>query len=140
MQNKDVREKVKQKLKEIGHKPSVRGGNGHGPTNPEKLIMEAIPEITWNYAIGLGSRGNGYPSNYKVDLAFPDLKLAIEVNGNSHNVLSRREQDLKKVARLTTLGWTVLRFKNQEVIQQTQKVISTILESKGILASQLTKS
>ena len=75
-------------------------------------------------------RASGYPTAYKVDIAHPMLRLAIEVDGNSHGVIQRRAQDAKKDALLSSLGWTVLRFSNREIASGTsacaQEVLSTI--------------
>src|SRR4029077_1779121 len=94
--------------------PENRGGNGRGLTQMEKLLQTVLP-ITFipNYAISLGKRQPGYPTNYKVDFGDPDTLMAIEVDGGSH--YGRKAQDRKKDAKLTGLGWSVLRITNQQV-------------------------
>ncbi len=114
MSNPETRAKVSATLKAIGHKPSVRGGNGKGMTEPQKLMKAALlgdwmPE----FAISLGKLTDGYPTCYKVDLADVGMKIAIELDGFSHH--SRKGQDVKKDQKLSELGWTVLRFWNKEV-------------------------
>lgn len=116
MKDKKIRDKVSKKLKEIGHKPHIRGGNGKGMTVPQEmmyncLIGEWIPE----YAISLGKREEGYPTCYKVDLGNPCSKIAIEVDGPTHR--SRKHLDYKKDDKLSTLGWKVLRFWNKDIIE-----------------------
>ena len=75
-------------------------------------------------------RNSGYPTCYKVDVCNPALKIAVEVDGNSHCPISRQEQDRKKDALLSGLGWTVLRFSNRQVMTDLEgcvrKVLSTI--------------
>ena len=46
----------------------------------------------------------------EVDLAFPRLKIAIELDGSHHLEAEVRERDLPRQNDLVLLGWTVLRF------------------------------
>lgn len=124
-------QKQKAKLREMGWKPTVRGGNGTGPTHAELILLEMLPGSKNNYPIKtkMGT-GTGYPTCYKVDVAVPALKLAIEADGNSHNVTSRKEQDAKKDSFLRGIGWTVLRFKNKQIVEQpetTKALIDTLV-------------
>jgi very-short-patch-repair endonuclease len=51
---------------------------------------------------------------YNVDLAFPDLKLAVEVDGgNWHNSAKKRRADEPKQTFLEAEGWKVLRFSDR---------------------------
>lgn len=81
-------------------------------------------------------KGNGYPTCYKVDVGSKDLKIAIEIDGNSHKTLVRQSQDRKKEEFLASIGWTVLRFTNQEVDENlkgcVEVVMSTISKLRGI--------
>jgi hypothetical protein len=136
-----VREKISRRLKEIGHKPSARGGNGHGMTRPQQLLLDVLGDgWTAEYAVSLGQRRPGYPTCYKLDLANDALLVGIEVDGFTH--ASRRDQDEKKDAMLATLGWKVLRFSNQVILNwinsgmPTDASISTTLERHGILLTR----
>lgn len=124
-----VREKVKNSLRRIGHKPRIRGGNGTGPTRPEKLLINAL-KCEWNVVVKTGAkRGTGYPYNYKIDLGFPSLKIGIEVDGNSHSTLSRKAQDMKKQEFLEGIGWTILRFTNKQVMEDLEGCVQTVLST-----------
>lgn len=138
MTRPEVRAKVSRRLREIGHAPSVRGGNGRGMTRPQAILLSALgPGWEPEFAIPLGGRISGYPTSYKVDLADPAKRIAIEVDGNCH--YSRKDQDAKKDAKLTSLGWTVLRFWNREILawsdsgMPTESSIFTTLRLHGIL-------
>jgi hypothetical protein len=132
-----VREKISRRLKAMGHGPSVRGGNGRGLTVPQSKML-AVLGSPWvaEYAISLGKRKPGYPTCYKVDLANVERRIAIEADGNCH--YSRKALDEKKGAMLRSLGWTVLRFWNQDITNwidsgmPTGDSISTTLEQHGI--------
>lgn len=121
--------KMRATLKRIGHKPVVRGGNGTPTPEPVRRLAEALGwTVEYPVRTGMG-RGTGYPTCYKVDIADPERKVAVEIDGSSHNMLSRKAQDAKKNTLLSSLGWTVLRFSNEEVMANTNvcalKVLST---------------
>lgn len=116
MNEPETRAKVSARLREIGHKPPVRGGNGRGLTRPQLLLSEALGWST-ELVIPTGQRRKGgLPSHYKVDVGNRDLKVAVEVDGSSHASLARQEQDRRKTQWLAGQGWTVLRFTNREVL------------------------
>lgn len=108
---------------------------------PQSMLMDVLGE-PWQaeFSVSLGPRTPGYPTNYKLDLANVDLRVGIEVDGASHH--SRRKLDEKKDAKLGSLGWTVLRFWNQEIIDwiesgmPTESSVSMILASWGIRHSR----
>lgn len=137
MSNPAVREKCSRRLKAMNHRPSVRGGNGQGMTGPQAMML-AILGDSWRaeLSVSLGKRTPGYPTHYKLDLGNAELKVGIELDGNSHR--SRKALDRKKDAKLASLGWTVLRFWNHQIIDwieagtPTDGSISTTLASKGI--------
>lgn len=118
MKTLECRQKVSRLLKEMGHSPKVRGGNGTGPTKAEWQLIRMFPDGKWNYGINTGKwNGSGYPPCYKVDLAFPEIKLAIEADGSSHgNWDNRKQKDQKKDNFLKGLGWTVLRYTNRMIL------------------------
>ena len=64
--------------------------------------------------------------NYIVDFYCKDLRLAIEVDGESH--YKNEERDEKKDKHLKELGVTVLRFDDMEVRHQLEKVVKKIEE------------
>jgi very-short-patch-repair endonuclease len=97
--------------------------------------------LALHYVVPTGGRKKGGPpTHYKLDLAAPLLKLAVEVDGNSHCPLNRKAQDRKKEAWLRGAGWTVLRFTNAEVLDDTatcaQTVWSTICRLRAASTSQ----
>lgn len=127
MRNAATREKVSASLRRMGHGPRVRGGNGTGPTRAEATLSEVFPEAVSQFVVRTkGAEGEKLPNHYKVDLAFPGKRLAVEVDGHSHNSLSRKAQDAKKARALESLGWAVLRFTNQQVADDLEGVSSTI--------------
>ena len=128
MHNPKVRELVSTKLRAMGWKPPVRGGNGKGPTTTQLALAAALG---WDMEVAIPTkqpRSEGvYPSCYKVDIGNNTLKVAIEVDGNSHNVLKRKAQDVKKDEFLRSIGWTVLRFTNKQVAGHLEDCVQTVL-------------
>ncbi|HUZ57962.1 MAG TPA: DUF559 domain-containing protein [Hanamia sp.] len=61
-----------------------------------------------------------------IDFAFLNEKLLIEVDGDYHNDLEQKEYDDSRTEYLESLGYRVLRFTNDEVINHFQKVSDTI--------------
>lgn len=68
---------------------------------------------------------------WRFDFAFPDRKLAVEVEGGTytngrHTRGSGYEKDLEKYNTAARLGWTVLRYTTGQVIKGT--AINEVLE------------
>lgn len=112
-------------LRAMGYGPKVRGGNGRPLPEPQRLLWEALG-TGWHaeYAVTLGPKQPGYPTNYKLDLALPSIRLGVECDGSSH--ASRRHLDEKKDAKLAELRWTVLRFSNREIRDSLESVAAQI--------------
>ena len=64
--------------------------------------------------------------NYIVDFYCPELKLAIEVDGDSHYFDSKIESDKKRQEYIESKDITILRFTNNDVYQNLDGVLSTI--------------
>lgn len=118
-----------------GHRPSVRKGNGHEPTEAEQKLLSALgTSAIYNLPVPtLQPRTSNYPPVYKVDVAVPSLKLAIEADGGSHRQLSRKAEDAKKDALLVSLGWLVLRFSNRQILEDWPTVEATISQCLDLL-------
>ena len=133
MERADIRAKVSATHKERGITFIQRGGNGTGPTRHELMLyLELVrlrPSWLWNlgHAVSNGPRKKGYPTCYKVDVASLKRKVAVEVDGGSHRC--RKAQDAKKEEALTSRGWLVLRFTNQQVEEGLTKVVRKIITS-----------
>jgi very-short-patch-repair endonuclease len=62
--------------------------------------------------------------NYIVDFCAPRKKLIIELDGSQH--LEQREYDEERTKYLETQGYRVLRFWNNDVLQDTETVLKVI--------------
>jgi len=68
-------------------------------------------------------------SNYIVDFVCLPLKLIIEVDGYSHQIQENEVNDIKRQKHLEDLGFTVLRFKDEDVLKRIQEVRRIILNN-----------
>jgi very-short-patch-repair endonuclease len=67
--------------------------------------------------------------NYIVDFVCYDKKLIIEVDGGQHNEVPVSEKDGQRTEWLESQGFRVLRFWNNEVLENTEGVLEKIRES-----------
>lgn len=115
-------EKMRRALIEIGHRPMVRRGNGQGLTSPQSMLWVDLYQVKgddWvpEYVVLTSrDRKDGYPAHYKIDLACPLLMIAVEVDGSSHRAKKIKARDEKKSELLKSMGWKVVRFKNEEIL------------------------
>ncbi len=112
------RDAVSATLKEMGWAPPIRRGNGTGQTPAEAAIYDVMIALgfEWNCAVSLGGRQPGYPTNYKLDFGHRSLRVGLELDGNSHVLISRQAQDRKKESKLSELGWLVFRLPNSAIL------------------------
>jgi len=126
-----TRAKISATLRARGHVPKVRGGNGRPPTEAEERLAVLLSGLGFvNQTIvptGKGSRALGLPTHYKVDCGNTPLKIGVEADGSSHGTLARQAQDQRKDTWLRGEGWTVLRFKNAEIMNNPQLVMDEVL-------------
>ncbi|MDI6803222.1 MAG: endonuclease domain-containing protein, partial [Bacteroidota bacterium] len=64
--------------------------------------------------------------NYIVDFYSPQIKLAIEINGKSHDTETKREYDLNRDENIKQLGINIIRFRNHEVLDEIDNVVRKI--------------
>lgn len=92
------------------------------PTHPERILhyrlREAFPHVDWRTQHVVGRA--------IVDIAAPSLRLAIEVDGDSHYAPGAAARDRWRTFGLRLRGWRVLRFTNLEVRHNVDGVLQTI--------------
>ena len=65
---------------------------------------------------------------YILDFYCNEARLGIEVDGKYHNEKEQRDFDQQRTAYLNEFGIEVIRFSNEEVIENTEKVLNKIKE------------
>ena len=132
MSKNAARLKMRETLLRIKHAPISRGGNGRLLPLPQLALLHALGE-GWHAEVAIPTRmarDSGYPTNYKLDIANPEMKWGIEIDGASHNG-QRKELDQKKSDFLATLGWKVSRLTNEQAMNlySTFTSLDTLLTS-----------
>lgn len=127
MKNEESKIKMQSTLREIGWKPKEQGGNGRDIPFPQRMLANELDwPVQWILKTGMG-KYSGYPSHYKLNIANPEKKIAIEVDGGSHKSLSVMELDQKKDDFLEQDGWLVFRFWNEEVVEDVKACADKVL-------------
>ena len=119
-------EKMKATLKRIGHKPRLRYGNGHGLTEPQRVLSEFLG---WPTEVPITIGDGELPSAYSADIAHPTMKVCVEVDGGSHASLERRAADHQRDARLASVGWLTFRFSNRDAMELTADCAREVLST-----------
>jgi very-short-patch-repair endonuclease len=88
----------------------------------ERLLVKLLREA------GIAGWRTNYPvGGYKVDVAFPKLKVAIEVDGwASHSDQVDFQTDRERQNNIVLLRWQVLRFTWLDLVEYPQRVIALI--------------
>ena len=108
-----------------------RGGNGK-LTRQQVCLSEALNNAPMEYPIRTAEVAGMLPTLppcYKVDVALPEYRLAIEVDGRSHNSPKWRFLDRRKESVLVALGWLVFRCSNKEVDFSVEEVVSRVRQA-----------
>ena len=130
-----IREKATASLIAAGHKPKTRGGNGKPPSLPEQRLASALGRPWRPVVVPTGGRIPGLrPTHYKIDLGHEELKIAIELDGNSHLMKVRKAADKRKDEFLRSQGWSVLRFLNEEILNDLVSVLQKVKKLKSSIS------
>lgn len=110
------------------------GGRGKGrmPTKAQAILAGLLCwEMEHIVTTGIKMLNNPLclPTSYSIDIANSDLKIAIEVDGYHHYQAAFKEKDAKKDMFLSSIGWTVIRFFNKEVLDNPEKCVNIVIEA-----------
>ena len=103
----------------------TRGGNGAPMPAPQRLLHELTD---WPTEVAIPT-GNPQWHAAVVDLANVELKVAIECDGLTHRTNRQQNRDRIKEQMLGALGWLVLRFSNETIMEQTEWVLQQIRDA-----------
>ena len=129
----EYREKASESQKRLGHKPIKQGGNGRGATVHQLIFYNEISKYNSFFEMEVIEKTGIYriehkvPPHFKIDIGNRNLKIAIEIDGSSHNTLKVKECDKRKNTVLSLLGWKVLRFTNSQIEKELQSCVQTVL-------------
>ncbi len=93
----------------------------HEPTDAEDALWQRLRR---NQLDGLAFRRQHVIDRFIVDFYCPSKKLVVEVDGSIHE--SRHEEDALREQILQSMGLRIVRFSNEEVLNQIDQVIKEI--------------
>ena len=92
-------------------------------TEPEKILWS---KLNRNQIPGLQFRRQ-HPINIFIgDFYCVRIKLLIEVDGSIHEIIEYKEHDQGRSEILNDFGITVIRFTNEQIIEETDSIIEQI--------------
>ena len=105
--------------------------NRKNPTEAESVLWDMLK----GNKIGYHFRRQHIILDYIVDFICLDKGLIIELDGGYHNDPQQKEYDQARTAHLQRLGYTELRFKNEELLCNPDAVIQKITDTLKSLPS-----
>ena len=105
--------------------------NRKTPTEAEAILWDLLKGNN----IGLHFRRQHIILDYIVDFICLDKGLVIELDGGYHNNPEQKEYDEQRTAHLQRLGYTELRFTNEELLVNPDSVVAKIKEVASKLPS-----
>ena len=114
----------------IQHKPSLSPGIlercrslRKNATNAENLLWQLLRN---RQLLGFKFRRQHPVAGYVADFYCREARLVIELDGSGHAANKQAAYDADRTRNLETLGLRVMRFGNNQVLQETQAVLQTI--------------
>jgi very-short-patch-repair endonuclease len=98
--------------------------NRHNMTLAEKILWEELR----NNKTGYKFRKQHPIGDYIADFICIEKKLVIEVDGGYHNTLEQQQDDAVRTIDIEKMGYSVIRFTNDEVEKQPATIILRIKE------------
>ena len=99
--------------------------NRKNPTEAECVLWNTLKAK----GVGLKFRRQHIIEDFIVDFFCNEKKLTIELDGGYHRVLEQMKKDEERTARLQELGYTELRFTNEQVLCDIDNVIKEIIQT-----------
>ncbi len=106
------------------NKKSLRQELRSNAPAPEKILWNKIR----SNQLGVKFRRQYGIGRYIADFYSPQIKLAIELDGDSHYQDGSQEYDAVRDQFMHSLGIVVLRFRNDEVMRELNAVIEKIVD------------
>lgn len=138
IKNNIVREKMISTLKQTQRNCFNNCGNGH-ISHVESVIMNDMTKLGFVYNLPINTRTaremfpeKRYAYSYKPDFVHVGLKLCVEIDGTNHTIPREIERDKKKEECLEFLGYSTIRFTNEQVINEYEYVLNCIRERLSI--------
>ncbi|MEO6255107.1 MAG: methylmalonyl-CoA mutase family protein [Ferruginibacter sp.] len=95
------------------------------PTEAENVLWKYLRDKQLD---GIKFRREHIIDKYIADFISLENRLIVEVDGSIHQLPENKESDEQRTKRLNELGYTVIRFTNNEILQNIDSVTATIKE------------
>lgn len=100
--------------------------------NKNRNSMTKVEACIWKFLLG-GKQMMGYSFrrqrpvlNYIADFLCKDLMLIVEIDGITHQWEEVAQKDEKRTTKLQEIGFTIIRFTDEEVLNDMQNVNRTL--------------
>ena len=108
----------------LGEVRRMRATTQDPMSGPEAALKAALARAEIPYSFQHSTR-----SGYIIDFAFPEARLAVEVDGSAwHSSPRQRSRDGLRTHRLKLDGWTVVRFHADLVVRSPDVVVAALKE------------
>ena len=98
--------------------------NRRNPTIAESFLWKQLK----GKALGVKFRRQHVIYDYIADFVCLEKNLIIEVDGGNHFVDAQMEKDKIRTVLIGQMGFSILRFTNEEILNEIEKVIARIKE------------
>ncbi len=113
-----------------------------------KLLRNNMTEaetLLWEKLKGKKVLGLRFRPQHPIDIFIADfychpIKLVIEVDGGIHKSRDQKEYDIGRTGELNSWGIEVIRFTNEEIEKEINRVVETIKQKCLIRQSEMQKS
>lgn len=98
-----------------------------------RLVLTDAERVLWEYlrrnALGVRFRRQFIIGDFIADFACIEKRLVVEVDGLYHLTDEQIEEDRRRTYHISQLGFRVIRFTNEEIMTDINKVVAKIKES-----------
>ena len=98
-----------------------------------RLVLTDAEMVLWEYlrrnALGVRFRRQFIIGDFIADFACIEKRLVVEVDGLYHLTDEQMEEDRKRTYHISQFGFRVIRFTNEEIMTDINKVVAKIKES-----------
>jgi len=102
--------------------------HAHRNRENQTLAEQMLWQVLKGKGLGVSFRRQYIIDQYIVDFICRPSRLVIEVDGAYHSEPLQAEHDALRTARLQQLGYRVIRFSNEEILYDIEKVKQTIIK------------
>ena len=103
---------------------------------PPKMLFSKLEQSLYSTLININlpfplyaQYQSGSGLQYQIDAAYPSIKLGVEADSKTfHDSPEKIASDKQRDTNLAGQGWTILRFTEEEIMQQPQEIVSVVMQ------------